>query len=145
MQETTSEIHQKWQLFGILDPCSGNTWFRLCLLQWAVQWLVFFQLIADLFKHIQKLEVLRWEGERRSHGSKNHRCLGDLFATRRFSSYISVSETNGGLQWGGPIFFGVRRWKVKMFSLKAHHGTQNPIFFYNLLCEIWVYIYIDMP
>ena len=80
-------------------------------------------------------------------GAKNnHRCLGDLFATRRFfvwvsrstqiSSYISVSETNGGVQWGGPIFFGVRRWKVKVFSLKAHHGTQNPIFFYNLLCEI---------
>ena len=40
-----------------------------------------------------------------------------LLRVTQISYYILVGARNGGVQWGGPIFFGVRRWNVKVFSL----------------------------
>ena len=143
-KKATSEIHQKWQAF----------WnYGFVFRQYMVSAVSFAMscAMAGLFptdcRSVQTYPETGGLEMRvrvfRSHGSKNHRCLVDLFATRRFSSHISVSETNGGFQWRGPIFFGVRRWKVKMFSLKAHHGTQNPMNF-TISFVKFEYI-IDMP
>ena len=67
-----------------------------------------------------------WEHDSLRHELFFFRCSGYLFAARRFFvcllrvtqiSYYLVGARNGGVQWGGPIFFGVRRWNVKVFSL----------------------------